>query len=91
MYVEAKTSKNDSLADKKLTLSFEQFTVTNQNETVISGFYTIESNANNNKQREKTFFDIRQTLTKDGYNHAVETFKYSLNTLAKQIESKLVS
>ncbi len=125
LYLEHKNSSNSRIADKHLTLYFEQFTVTNENtdrpsETVISGSYIIETKAetkaetnidekvstktefqNRNQQRKhrkrnnamdskKAFFDIRQPLTQDGYNHAVESFKASLNRLNGQIQKDLI-
>lgn len=84
LYVELKNSKNEGLASKKLSLSFEQFTIANQqHETVISGYYTIESTVNN--KREKAFFDIRQPLRESVYNHVVENFKKSLDELSDLI------
>lgn len=97
LYIEPKNSNNSRHADKYLSLSFEQFTVTNQasgsnNETVISGTYNIESKSEDKHiDSKKTFFDIRQPLTQDGYNHAVENFKASLNTLSKQIQNDIQS
>lgn len=60
---------------------FEQFTLSTNNETVISGSYMIQSN--NNQTRR--YFDIRQPLEEDGYNHAIERFQHSLNSLSAQI------
>jgi len=94
-YLERKNLTNINSANKYLTLSFEQFTVTGQNtespnETVISGSYVIESTLDNNETHsQKAFFDIRQPLTQDGYNHAVESFKTSLNRLSTQIQNDL--
>lgn len=88
LYFDLKNSKNTHLANKKLSLSFEQFTIANpQHETVISGYYTIESTLNN--KQEKTFFDIRQPLSENGYNHAVENFKKSLDELSNLIIKEL--
>ncbi|XPF94044.1 PqiC family protein [Colwellia sp. RE-S-Sl-9] len=88
LYFDLKNSKNTHLANKKLSLSFEQFTIANQqHETVISGYYTIESTLDNT--REKTFFDIRQPLSENGYNHAVENFKNSLDELSSLIIKEL--
>ena len=118
LYLEHKNSSNSRIADKHLTLYFEQFTVTNENtdrpnETVISGSYIIETKAdakvdtkaesqninqqrkhrrrNNAMESKKAFFDIRQPLTQDGYNHAVESFKASLNRLSAQIQKDLTN
>ncbi|WP_426358281.1 PqiC family protein [Pseudocolwellia sp. HL-MZ19] len=44
---------------------------------------------NNAMESKKAFFDIRQPLTQDGYNHAVESFKASLNRLSAQIQKDL--
>lgn len=88
LHVELKNSKNEGLASKKLSLSFDQFTIANQqHETVISGYYTIESTLNN--KREKTFFDIRQPLSENGYNHVVENFKKSLDELSNLVIKEL--
>lgn len=83
LYVENKTSKNEDLADQQLTLYFDQFTITNNHETIISGYYRIQSKIYGDSK--KSFFDIRQPLSQDGYNHAVETFKKSLSELSNQI------
>jgi len=97
LYVESRNSNNNRLADKYLSLAFEQFTVTNQisgadNETVISGTYKIRStNEDKHADSKRTFFDIRQPLTQDGYNHAVKNFKASLNALSKQIQNDIQS
>jgi len=93
LFIEQKNVYSNTLADKNLSLYFEQFTIASQannelNETVISGYYHIESKGENENQ--KTFFDIRQPLTTDGYNHAVENFKSSLNTLSEQLEIALL-
>ena len=87
IYAEHKTAKNETLADHQLTLSFEQFTITNKHETVISGYYLIQSKLKGNSK--KSFFDIRQPLTQDGYNHAVENFKKSLVELSSQVMNEL--
>lgn len=95
IYIESKNSNNRLLADKYLSLSFEQFTVTDQalganNETVVAGTYTIMSKIKGqDMESEKIFFDIRQPLTQDGYNHAVENFKHSLDRLSKQIQNNI--
>lgn len=95
IYIESKNSNNRLLADKYLSLSFEQFTVTDQalganNETVVAGTYTIMSKIKGqDMESEKIFFDIRQPLTQDGYNHAVENFKHSLDRLSKEIQHNI--
>lgn len=83
IYIEHKTAKNEELADHKLTLSFDQFTITNKHETIISGYYRIQSKLSGHSK--KSFFDIRQPLVQDGYNHAVETFKKSLVELSEKV------
>lgn len=82
-YVEDKSTKNETLADHQLALNFEQFTITNHHETIISGYYRIQSKLNG--ESKKSFFDIRQPLTQDGYNHAVAMLKKSLDELSEQI------
>ena len=83
LYIEEKNTKNETLADHQLALNFEQFTITSQHETIISGHYRIQSKLNGDSK--KSFFDIRQPLTQDGYNHAVAMLKKSLDELSEKI------
>jgi len=90
VYIEHNNTSNNASKSKKLTLSFEQFTIAHQqHETVISGYYLME--LPEHSERKKAFFDIRQPLSQDGYNHAVENFKQSLDELATLILSDISS
>ena len=80
LVVSNKGYKNKPTQLYVIDLYFEQFTITHNNETVVSGSYSVHSK--HNEQSKKIFFDIRQPLTKDGYNHAIEAFKQSLTELS---------
>ncbi len=64
-----------------VTVFFEQFTISEQQETVVSGSYSIHSINNENT----IFFDIRQPLKNDGYNSAIQQYQQSLNELSSKI------
>jgi len=87
LYIERKNAKNIDKSDIQLTLYFEQFTITNNSESIIAGYYLIQSTLGDHRQ--KSYFDIRQPLTQDGYNHAVNTFNHSLDDLSQQIANEL--
>jgi len=90
VFIEHNNTNNNALESKKLTLAFEQFTISHQqHETVISGYYLIE--LPEHSERKKSFFDIRQPLSQDGYNHAVENFKLSLDELSSLILSDIIN
>jgi uncharacterized lipoprotein YmbA len=77
-----KTSTQPIIVD----MFFEQFTIAENNQTVVSGFYTVKDQGKSTQE----YFDIRQPLTQDGYNHAVESFQSALKQLAEQITQTTV-
>jgi len=81
-----KQQKTNNIAKRYIVdVFFEQFTLSTDHQTVISGSYTLQTTST----KTRHYFNIRQPLTQDGYDNAVQQFQYSLNALSEKILSEL--
>lgn len=65
----------------RLRVEFDAFHPTNQSQVVASGRYRISSELSS----ERREFSLKRTLTSDGYAHAVDELRSTLEMLAQQI------
>ena len=102
LYFEQFTVTNQTAGEPNETVISGSYIIETKAETNIDEKVSTKTEfQNRNQQRKhrkrnnamyskKAFFDIRQPLTQDGYNHAVESFKASLNRLSGQIQKDLI-
>lgn len=74
-----------SSAKCRVRVEFDAFHPTNDSKAVTSGRYWLVS-GDSSQQRQ---FNLSRTLTRDGYAHAVDTLRGSLQALARQISDDI--
>ncbi len=85
--VERDTGRWTAAGDCRLRLEFDRFHATDESSVVSSGRYWVAS-SEASIGRE---FHIANSLSADGYGHAVETLRQSLGTLAAKIAATVES
>lgn len=73
--------------DCRLRVEFDKFHATSESRVVSSGRYWLSSSGSSVKQE----FAVTQTISADGYAHAVEALRRSLGILAAQIADTIDS
>ncbi len=73
--------------DCRLRVEFDKFHATNESRVVSSGRYWVSSSGSSVTKE----FAVTQTISADGYAHAVEALRRSLGLLANQISDTIDS
>ena len=79
--VERESGRFTPDGDCRVRVEFDAFHPTNDSRVVTSGHYWISSEDASNRQG----FNLSRTLTLDGYAHAVDELRGTLESLAQQI------
>lgn len=79
--VERESGRFTRQEDCRVRLEFDAFHPTSESQVVTSGRYWVSSGELSNRHD----FRLKRTLTVDGYAHAVDVLRGTLDTLAQQI------
>ena len=80
------SSENDSqLMAAKILITLDYFHITERASVILAGQFSVQKGTNKSYQR----FSFEQTLTADGYSHAISQMRLLITQLSKQITISL--